>query len=90
VLAGAYTTRKPMLLLWLSILFLLRLAERQLLGLLIHEPPRSYSAYPNFQSIPLGLFLKSVAVVAKYRRAEDGQTNRLGIFSGFLETCGQL
>jgi hypothetical protein len=35
------TTRKPRLLFSLSRAFLLRLAERQFLGLLFHEPPRS-------------------------------------------------
>ena len=35
------TTRKPLLLLRLSGLFLLRLAARQFLGLLFHEPPRN-------------------------------------------------
>jgi hypothetical protein len=34
-------TRKPILLLWLSGLLLLRYAERQFCGLLIQEPPRS-------------------------------------------------
>jgi hypothetical protein len=34
-------TRKPMLLLRLSGLFLLRLAERALSGLLFQEPPRN-------------------------------------------------
>ncbi len=36
-----HTTRSPILLLSLSGLFLLRLAERQFSGLLFHEPPRS-------------------------------------------------
>jgi hypothetical protein len=35
------TTRKPILLLWLSGVLLLRLLERQLLPLLFHEAPRS-------------------------------------------------
>jgi hypothetical protein len=34
------TSRKPMLLFLLSALFLLRFAERQLIALLFHEPPR--------------------------------------------------
>ena len=37
----AQTTRKPLLLFLLSRVFLLRLAERQLSGLLFQEPPRS-------------------------------------------------
>jgi hypothetical protein len=41
VLPEPQTTRKPLLLLWLSGLFLLRFAERQLIGLLFQEPPRS-------------------------------------------------
>ncbi len=39
--ADEHTTRKPILLLRSSGLFLLRLAERQFLGLLCQEPPRS-------------------------------------------------
>ena len=39
--APAHTTRKPILLLRLSGLLLLREAERQFSGLLFHEPPRS-------------------------------------------------
>jgi len=35
------TTRKPLLLFRLSGVFLLRLAERQFVGLLFHDPPRS-------------------------------------------------
>lgn len=37
---GRHTTRKPTLLLRLSGLFLLRLAERRLSGLLFQDPPR--------------------------------------------------
>jgi hypothetical protein len=40
VLAAEHATRTPMLLLSLSGLFLLRLAERQFSGLLLKEPPR--------------------------------------------------
>jgi hypothetical protein len=38
--AGAAATRKPMLLFRLSGVFLLRLAERQFVPSLFHEPPR--------------------------------------------------
>ena len=41
------TTRAPMLLFLLSGSFLLRLAERQLFGLLFHDPPRSTNACPD-------------------------------------------
>ncbi len=40
VLGSPHTTRKPLLLLRISALLLLREAERQFLGLLFHEPPR--------------------------------------------------
>ena len=39
-LAGALARRNPRLLFRLSGVFLLRLAERTLCGLLFHEPPR--------------------------------------------------
>jgi hypothetical protein len=38
---GTHTTRKPMLLFLFSGSFLLRLADRQFLGLLFQEPPRN-------------------------------------------------
>ena len=39
VLGNRHATRKPLLLFWLSGLFLLRFALRQFLGLLFQEPP---------------------------------------------------
>ncbi|MGK7907507.1 MAG: hypothetical protein AB4040_09805 [Synechococcus sp.] len=49
VLGGTQQTRKPTLLLMLSRELLLREAERQFLGLLFQEPPRSsYPARPAF------------------------------------------
>ncbi len=46
------TTRNPILLLRLSGVFLLRLAERQLLPLLFHEPPRkTRSGAPRFHPL---------------------------------------
>ena len=38
---GGLAKRKPLLLLRLEAVFLLRLAERRLFGLLFQEPPRS-------------------------------------------------
>jgi hypothetical protein len=38
---GSLAKRRPLLLLRLSVSFLLRLAERNLIGLLFHEPPRN-------------------------------------------------
>lgn len=43
---GANTTRNPLLLFRFAGLFLLRLADRQFLGLLFHEPPRSTRRTP--------------------------------------------
>jgi hypothetical protein len=40
-LSGVLARRKPLLLLRLSGLFLLRFADRQFLGLLFQEPPRN-------------------------------------------------
>ncbi len=48
---GGLATRKPMLLLRLSRVFLLRLAERILLPLLFQEPPRR-TARPVFRPGP--------------------------------------
>ncbi len=50
---GGLARRKPLLLFRLSGLFLLRFAERTLLGLLFHEPPRNtrsppYGPFPTF------------------------------------------
>ena len=53
VLGGEQQTRKPMLLLSLSGVFLFRYAERQFLGLLFQEPPR-FSAYPKSQDTGVG------------------------------------
>ena len=63
--AGNTATRKPLLSFRLSGLFLLRFAERQFLGLLFQEPPRStrrlYS--PN----PLGQTTAEAAIFAANR-----------------------
>lgn len=51
-----WNTRKPRLLLRLAGLFLLRLAERALDGLLFHEPPRNarraYVFAPRLKTVP--------------------------------------
>ena len=38
---GAWTRRKPLLLLWFDGVFLLRFAQRRFRGLLLQEPPRT-------------------------------------------------
>ena len=74
-------TRKPTLLLRLSRVLLLRLAERQFTGLLFHEPPRSsLVARPSFTVRDgEGLDLRRFVVVsAKCHRGQDGHSSFVG------------
>ena len=72
VLGATHTTRKPILLLRLSGLLLLRCAERQFLGLLFQEPPR-FSAYPRV-SIAQGNNRRRMDVVENYYAARSPLT----------------
>jgi hypothetical protein len=61
VLGATHTTRKPILLLRFSRELLLRYAERQLLGLLAHEPPLLI-ARPSFTVISYRLTVNSLLI----------------------------
>lgn len=80
VLGSPHTTRKPLLLLPNLALLLLREAERQLLGLLFHEPPRFECLPQNqlsgFLEVWVGKmsrFGKYLVANAKYRHVRGGQ-----------------